>query len=149
MASRMRVTSFICGTVGHAKTAGESAPCSSPEWGNLPFRLASHLLSCPVVFRCAESADEYTRCLAPSPGFFGTPVLIEASPGQLSGDAGLLPIREFDERAGLTRAFAEAVDGPRATGFMEHSLPERAHAHVVGILAGGQDRDGHGNRLDS
>jgi hypothetical protein len=35
--------------------------------------------------------------------FFGTPLILEPSPGQLSGDAGLLPVRQFDERIGLTR----------------------------------------------
>jgi len=38
---------------------------------------------------------------------------VEPSPGQLSGDAELLPIRQFDQRIGLTRAFAEALDDPR------------------------------------
>src|SRR5262245_19568028 len=45
--------------------------------------------------------------------FFGTPIVIESSPGQLSSDAGLLPIRQFDERIGFTRAFAAALDDPR------------------------------------
>jgi hypothetical protein len=37
--------------------------------------------------------------------FLGTPLVIEPSPGQLSGDAGLLPIRPFDQRIGLTKGF--------------------------------------------
>ena len=37
--------------------------------------------------------------------FFGTPLVIEPSQGQLSSDAGLLPLRQFDDRIGLTRAF--------------------------------------------
>jgi hypothetical protein len=41
--------------------------------------------------------------------FFATPLVIEPSPGQLSGDAGLLPVRQFDQRIGLTRAFAEVL----------------------------------------
>jgi hypothetical protein len=45
--------------------------------------------------------------------FFGTPLFIEPSAGQLSGDAGLLPVRQFDQRIGLTRAFADALDDPR------------------------------------
>ena len=81
--------------------------------------------------------------------FFGTPLVIEPSPGQVSGHAGLLPARRLVPRIGLTRAFAEALDDPRATGLTEHSLSERARARVVGILAGCPDRDGHGNRLDS
>jgi hypothetical protein len=80
---------------------------------------------------------------------FGTPLVIEPSRGQLSSDAGLLPVRQFDQRIGLTWAFDDAVDGPCVTGLVEHSLSERAPARVVGILAGCQDRDGHGNRLDS
>jgi hypothetical protein len=44
--------------------------------------------------------------------FFGSPLVIEPSAGQLTSDAGLLPIREFDEGIGLTRAFADALDAP-------------------------------------
>jgi hypothetical protein len=65
------------------------------------------------------------------------------------GDAGLLAARQLDPRIGLTHAFAGTVDGPRATGLMQHSLSERARARVVGILAGCQGRDGPGNGLDS
>ena len=86
-----------------------------------------------------------SRCL----NCFGAPLVAERSPGQLPNDAGLLPIRQFDQRIGLTRAYAEAVDGPRATGLTEQSLPERARARVVGVFAGSQDGDGQGNRLDS
>jgi hypothetical protein len=42
--------------------------------------------------------------------FFGTPLAIEPSAGQLSSDAGLLPVRPFDRCVGLTRAFADALD---------------------------------------
>jgi hypothetical protein len=45
--------------------------------------------------------------------FFGTPLAIEPSPGQLSGGAGPLPVRQFDERIGLTRSFAGTLDDPR------------------------------------
>jgi hypothetical protein len=45
--------------------------------------------------------------------FFRTPLVIEPSAGQLSSDAGLLPLRHFDERIGLTRAFADTLDDPR------------------------------------
>jgi hypothetical protein len=65
--------------------------------------------------------------------FFGTPLVIEPSPGQLSGDAGLLPVRQFDERVGLTRAFAEALDDPRYPGLTEHTFPEMVRSRVYGI----------------
>jgi hypothetical protein len=44
---------------------------------------------------------------------FGTPLIIGLSSGQLSSDAGLLPIRQFDERIGFTRAFTNALDDSR------------------------------------
>jgi hypothetical protein len=43
--------------------------------------------------------------------FVGTPLVIEPSPGQLSRDAGLLPIRQFDQAIGLTRAFPGGGSG--------------------------------------
>jgi hypothetical protein len=45
--------------------------------------------------------------------FFGTPLVIEPSPGQAPRDAGLLPFRQFDQRIGLTQAFIQAFDDPR------------------------------------
>jgi hypothetical protein len=42
--------------------------------------------------------------------FFGTSLVLEPSAGQLSGDARLLPIRQFDRRIGLTQAFAQTLD---------------------------------------
>jgi hypothetical protein len=62
--------------------------------------------------------------------FFGTPLVIEPSPGQLSSDAGLLPIRQFDERIGLTRAVAAALDDPRDPDLTEHTLPEMVRSRV-------------------
>jgi hypothetical protein len=58
--------------------------------------------------------------------FFGTPLVIEPSPGQLSGGAWLLPVRQFDERIGLTRAFADALDDPRDPDLTEHTFLEVA-----------------------
>jgi hypothetical protein len=42
--------------------------------------------------------------------FFATPLVIEPSPGQLFSDVGLLPVRQFDQRIGLIRAFASALN---------------------------------------
>ena len=82
--------------------------------------------------------------------FFGTPLVIEPSPGQLSSDAGLLPIRQFDQRIGLTWAFAEALDDPRDPDLTEPPGREFAEFVVnqrqellggvrVALLDGGQD----------
>jgi len=61
--------------------------------------------------------------------FFGTPLFIEPSQGQLSGDAGLLPIWQFDGRIGLTRAFADAL----APGLIRHTLLDMVRARVYSI----------------
>jgi hypothetical protein len=75
--------------------------------------------------------------------FFDTPLVIEPSPGQLSGDAGLLPVRQFDQRIGLTRAFADALDDPRDPDLTEHTFLEMVRSRVYGILAGYQDQNDH------
>jgi hypothetical protein len=75
--------------------------------------------------------------------FFGTPPVIEPSPGQLSSDAGLPPICQFDDRIGLTRAFAEALDDPRHPDLTEHTSPEMVRSRVYGTLAGYQDQNDH------
>jgi hypothetical protein len=42
--------------------------------------------------------------------FFGTVGVLELSPDQLTGDAGRLLVRQFDQRTGLTRAFGGSLD---------------------------------------
>jgi hypothetical protein len=64
--------------------------------------------------------------------FFGTPLVIEPSAGQLSCDAGLLPIRQLDQRLGLTRAFAETLDDPRDPDLTEHTFLEMVRGRVCG-----------------
>jgi hypothetical protein len=75
--------------------------------------------------------------------FFGTPLVIDLSAGQLSGEAGLLPIRQFDERIALTRGLAEALDDPRDPDLTEHSCLEMVRSRVYGILAGYADQNDH------
>ena len=67
--------------------------------------------------------------------FFGAPLVIEPSPGQLSGDAGLLPVRQFDQRIGLTGAFAGALDDPRDPDLTEHTFPGMVRSRVYGTRA--------------
>lgn len=74
---------------------------------------------------------------------FGTPLVLEASPGQRTSAAGPLPIRQFDEQIGFTRAFADARDDPRDPERTEHTFLEMARARVYGILAGYEDQANH------
>jgi len=41
--------------------------------------------------------------------YFGTPLVAEPSPGKLSGNAGLPPIRPFGQQVGLTPTVAGAL----------------------------------------
>jgi hypothetical protein len=75
--------------------------------------------------------------------FFGVPLVVEPSHGQLTSDAGLLPIRQFDQRIGLTQAFADALDDPRDPDLVEHTLLEMVRARIYGILAGYEDQNDH------
>jgi Transposase DDE domain group 1 len=75
--------------------------------------------------------------------FFGTQLVIEPSPGQLTGDAGLLPVCQFNQRIGLTRAFADALDDPRDPNLTEHTFLERVRSRVFGILTGYEDQNDH------
>jgi hypothetical protein len=75
--------------------------------------------------------------------FFGTPLVLEPPPGQLSGDAGLLPVRQFDQRIGLTRAFGDALDDPLDPDLTEHPFLEMVRSRVYGILAGYEDQNDH------
>ena len=79
--------------------------------------------------------------------FFGMPLVIEPSPGQLSSDAGLLPIRQFDQRIGLTWAFADALDDPRDSDLTEHTFREMVRSRVYGILAGYEDQNDPGSKF--
>jgi hypothetical protein len=75
--------------------------------------------------------------------FFGTALVIEPSSGQLSSDGGLLPVRQFDQRIRLTRAFAEALDDHRDPDLTEHAFLEMVRSRVYGILAGYEDQNDH------
>jgi hypothetical protein len=73
----------------------------------------------------------------------GVPVVVETSSSQLTSDAGLLAFRQLDERIGLTRAFAAALDDPRTPGQTDHTFLEMTRARVYGILAGYEDQNDH------
>src|SRR5215813_4726920 len=76
--------------------------------------------------------------------FFGPlPIQVEVPDAPLTSDAGLLPLRQFDECIGLTRQFAAALDHPRDPELTEHSFPEMVRSRVFGILAGYEDQNDH------
>jgi hypothetical protein len=76
--------------------------------------------------------------------FFGDlPIVVETSPAQLSSDAGLLPLRQFDERIGLTAQFAAALHDRRNPELIEHTFLDMVRSRLYGILAGYEDQNDH------
>src|SRR2546423_1486754 len=86
------------------------------------FRGAGMLPPAPASVRRRPGALDIPgrRTMAPPPAWQQTfdffprvPIVVEPSEARLSSDAGLLPVRQFDERIGLTRSFTGALDDPR------------------------------------
>ncbi len=75
--------------------------------------------------------------------FFGKPVVVQPSEVELTSDAGLLPIREFDQRISLTEQFAAALTDRRYQPSVEHTLREMVRMRVFGILADYPDQNDH------
>ena len=71
----------------------------------------------------------------------GKRVEVEAAEEQISSDAGLLPIREFDRRLGWSEGFADQIHDGRCG--CTHAVREMVRQRVFGILAGYEDQNDH------
>lgn len=70
------------------------------------------------------------------------PVVVQRHAGQLSSDAGLLPLRQFDARWNYTQRMAGCLHDPKK-GAREHSLESMLRQRLFGILAGYEDCNDH------
>jgi predicted secreted protein len=61
------------------------------------------------------------------------------SGGQITSDAGLLPLRAFDHRHGLTRGLAQRVCDPREEERVRHSILSLFRQRLYQIIAGYED----------
>ena len=75
--------------------------------------------------------------------FPSRPVQIEISPAPLTSDAGLLPIRQFDDQIRLTEQFAAAIEDKRDPTFTQQSLLSMVRQRIYGILADYEDQNDH------
>jgi hypothetical protein len=76
--------------------------------------------------------------------FPGLPaVVVEPAEEQFTGDAGLLPLRQLDERLGLSAGFTAQLSDRRCAASVVHSLLEMVRSRVFGILAGYEDQNDH------
>src|SRR6201981_277625 len=67
------------------------------------------------------------------------PILADFSGGQITSDAGLLPLRAFDQRHGLTRGLAERVFDDRDDSRVSHSGLSLFRQRLYQIIAGYED----------
>jgi Transposase DDE domain group 1 len=74
------------------------------------------------------------------------PVLVQPSEGQLSSDAGLLPLRQFDQRWNYTTRMARCLFDPKPC--RDHSLLSMLRQRLFGILAGYEDCNDHDTLRD-
>jgi hypothetical protein len=70
-------------------------------------------------------------------------LVVETSAAPLTSDAGLLPLRQFDERIGFSQQFAAALADPRDPNRTEHTFVEMVRARLYGILADYEDQNDH------
>jgi Transposase DDE domain group 1 len=71
------------------------------------------------------------------------PIEIEVSTEPLTSDAGLLPVRQFDQSIRLTEQFAAALKDLRDPTLVQQSLLSMVRQRVYGILADYEDQNDH------
>ena len=83
-----------------------------------------------------------TSCYIPQLSFSfyrHQPIRADFSGGQITSDAGLLPLRAFDQRYGLTRGLAERVCDAREEERVRHSVLSLFRQRLYQIIAGYED----------
>ena len=75
--------------------------------------------------------------------FPSRPVQIEISDSPLSSDAGLLPIRQFDEHIRFTEQFAAAIKDLRDANLTRQPVLTMVRQRIYGILADYEDQNDH------
>ena len=83
--------------------------------------------------------DEFRQC---SFDFLADlPIVVERHRGQISSDAGLLPLRQFDRRWNFTARMVQCLHDPNPD--REHSLLSMLRQRLFGIIAGYEDCNDH------
>lgn len=75
--------------------------------------------------------------------FPSRPVELEIASAPLTSDAGLLLIRQFDDRISLTKSFAEALHDRRDPALARQSYLAMVRQRIYGILADYEDQNDH------
>ena len=78
--------------------------------------------------------------------FADRPVVVQRSEGQLGSDAGLLPLRQFDQRWKYSARMADCLHDPKPR--RDQSLLSMLRQRLFGILAGYEDCNDHDTLRD-
>lgn len=84
----------------------------------------------------AQGAEQITFDFVPH-----LPVVVQQHQGQISSDAGLLPLRQFDDRWKFTTRMTDCLSDFKAD--RKHSLLSMLRQRVYGIIAGYEDCNDH------
>jgi hypothetical protein len=68
-------------------------------------------------------------------------ILVEGRENRLTADAGVLLLRELDERLGLTKSLAEELADPRHPVFVVHPQVELLRTRLYALAQGHKDQD--------
>jgi len=80
-----------------------------------------------------------TKCSRPNGFKFQRKLTVDFNGGAISGDAGLIVLREFDARLGLTRGLKRIVGDRRDQRYVAHDLLTLLRQRVYQIAAGYED----------
>lgn len=75
--------------------------------------------------------------------FYEKSIVADFSGGRITSDAGLLPLRELDEKLGWTKAAADVLTDSREPGKVTHDTTRLLRQRLFGLLAGYEDGNDH------
>jgi len=85
---------------------------------------------------CTEQLIEF-------PGFSRRKIEADFSGGAITSDAGVLLLRQIDQRLGLTQAVAEVFTDPRRANRVRHQLSTLLRQRIYGLALGYEDLNDH------
>jgi hypothetical protein len=80
-----------------------------------------------------------TECHSRSGFRFQRKLVVDFKGGEITGDAGLVVLRQFDERLGLTRGLGKIVADTRDRRYVSHSVLDLVRQRIYQIAAGYED----------
>jgi hypothetical protein len=75
-------------------------------------------------------------------------LVVQRHEGQLTSDAGLIPVRQFDQRRRYTERMAECLAGCDGRARCDHSVLQMLRQRLYGIVAGYEDCNDHDDLRD-